>query len=143
MHPVVRNILAVIAGLVVGSIVNMSLIMISGSIIPPPEGSDNSTMEGLKASMHLFEPRHFVFPLLAHALGTLVGSLIASLIARSNKFLVAILIGVFFLIAGLINVYLLPSPTWFAIIDLVVAYIPMAWLGWLAASGFRTQPSAS
>jgi hypothetical protein len=59
MKPIVKNILAVIVGLIAGSLVNMGIIMISGSIIPPPEGVDNTTMEGLKAGMHLFQPIHF------------------------------------------------------------------------------------
>jgi hypothetical protein len=33
--------------------------------------------------MHLFEPRHFVMPFLAHALGTLAGALAAFLIAAT------------------------------------------------------------
>ena len=61
MNPIVKNILAVIAGLLVGSIVNMGIVMISGSIIAPPEGGDITTMEGLKATMHLFEPKHLFF----------------------------------------------------------------------------------
>lgn len=62
MNPILKNILAVIAGFVVGSVVNMCLIMVSGSVIPPPAGADVKTMEGLQASMHLFEPKHFVMP---------------------------------------------------------------------------------
>ena len=38
MHPILRNIIAVIAGVAIGGFVNMSLIMVSGSVIPPPEG---------------------------------------------------------------------------------------------------------
>jgi hypothetical protein len=129
MNSVVRNILAVILGLIIGSAVNMGLILISGSIIPPPEGADATTMEGLKESMHLFEAKHFIFPFLAHALGTLVGAFIAALIAGTRKMTFAMVIGIFFLIGGIINVYLLPSPTWFAIVDIVGAYIPMAWIG--------------
>ncbi len=129
MNSTVKNILAVIAGLVIGSIVNMGLITISGSIIPPPEGVDNSTMEGLNESMHLFQPKHFIFPFLAHALGTLVGAFIASKIATSRKMTFAMVIGVFFLIGGITSVMMLPSPTWFSILDIVVAYIPMAWIG--------------
>jgi hypothetical protein len=129
MNPIIKNILAVIGGIVVGSAVNMGLITISGSIIPPPEGADVTTMEGLKASMHLFEPRHFLFPFLAHALGTLVGAIIAGLIAANRKMLFAVIIGIFFLIGGTANVFLLPSPTWFIVVDLVLAYLPMAWLG--------------
>jgi len=129
MNPIVKNILAVIAGLIIGSVVNMGLIMISGSVIPPPEGGDVTTMEGLKETMHLFEPKHFIFPFLAHALGTLVGAFVAATIAANNKMKFAIAIGCFFLIGGIINVVMLPSPTWFAILDIVGAYIPMAMIG--------------
>ena len=62
MNPMIKNILAVILGFVIGSAVNMGIIMVSGSIIPPPIGADVTTMEGLKASIHLFEPKHFLFP---------------------------------------------------------------------------------
>ena len=62
MPSLLKNIIAVILGVIVGSVVNMSLITISGSIIPLPEGVDNTTMEGLKETMHLFEPKHFIFP---------------------------------------------------------------------------------
>ena len=68
-----RNILGFVAGLIVGGIVNMALINFGPMVIPPPAGADITTMEGLQAAMPLFEPKHFVFPFLAHALGTLVG----------------------------------------------------------------------
>jgi len=129
MNPIIRNTLAVISGLVLGSVVNMGIIMISGSIIPPPEGADVTTMEGLKESMHLFQPKHFLFPFLAHALGTLVGAIITAIIAANHKMKFALVIGVFFLIGGIINIVMLPSPTWFTIVDLVGAYIIMAWIG--------------
>ena len=129
MHPLVRNILAVAAGIIAGAIVNMGLIMISGSIIPPPEGVNPSDIESLKASMHLFEAKHFIFPFLAHALGTLAGAFTAATLAISNHIRLALIIGAFFLIGGIQMVMSLPSPTWFNILDLVGAYFPMAWLG--------------
>ena len=135
MNPIIRNVLAVIAGLVVGSIVNMGIIAISGSIIPPPEGADVTTMEGLKATMHLFEPRHFIFPFLAHALGTLAGAIIAGIIAATHKMKFALAIGLLFMIGGIINVFTLPSPLWFSILDLAGAYIPMGWIGGKIVSG--------
>lgn len=131
----IRNVLAVIAGLVVGSMVNMGIIAISSSIIPPPEGADVTTMDGLKASMHLFQPRHFIFPFLAHALGTLVGAIIAGMIAATHKMKFAFSIGLIFMIGGIINVVMLPSPLWFTIVDLAGAYIPMGWLGGKIVSG--------
>jgi hypothetical protein len=128
MNATVKNILAVIAGIGVGMIVNMGLIMISSSIIPPPEGIDNTTMEGLKAGMHLFEPKHFIMPFLAHALGTLAGAFVVAKLAVSYHMKFALGIGVFFLLGGLTNIFLLPSPTWFTVLDLGVAYIPMGLL---------------
>ena len=130
MSPTIKNILAIIAGLIFGSIVNMGIIMISSSIIPPPSGADISTMEGLKEAMHLFEPKHFLFPFLAHALGTLVGAIIASKIAATKKKTMAMVVGCFFLLGGIINVFLLPAPIWFNTVDVLFAYIPMALLAY-------------
>lgn len=128
MKPGVKNIFAVIAGALLGSAVNMGIILVSGSIIPPPEGADITTMEGLKASMHLFQPRHFIFPFLAHALGTFVGAFLAAKMAATNKLGIAFLIGLIFLAGGIANVFMLPSPSWFNALDIIGAYIPMAYI---------------
>jgi hypothetical protein len=131
MNPTIKNIVAVVAGIFIGAIVNMGLILVSGSIIPPPDGADVTTTEGLKASMHLFEARHYLFPFLAHALGTLVGALLAARIAASHKKIFALSIGGLFFIGGAINAFTLPAPTWFIAVDLIVAYFPMAMIGYL------------
>ena len=130
MSSTVKNILAVIGGLILGSIVNMGIIMISSSVIPPPNGADVTTMEGLKESLHLFEPKHFLFPFLAHALGTLAGAVTAVKIATTNKKTMALIVGGFFLLGGIINVFTLPGPMWFNAVDILFAYIPMALLGY-------------
>ena len=122
-----KNILAIIAGAFVGSVVNMGIIMMSSSIIPPPQGVDATTMEGLKSAMHLFEPKHFILPFLAHALGTFTGAYVAAKIATNNKMRFAMAIGLLFLAGGITNIVMLPSPIWFTILDIGVAYIPMAY----------------
>lgn len=129
MNPIVRNVLAVIAGIILGSAVNMGIVRISGSVIPPPEGADVTTMEGLKESLHLFQPRHFIMPFLAHAIGTFAGAFLGGRIASNNRMKFALGIGVFFLAGGIINTFMLPSPAWFTVLDLILAYLPMAWLG--------------
>ena len=128
MNPALKNIIAVVTGLITGSAVNMGIIMISGSVIPPPDGADVTTMEGLQEAMHLFEPKHFLMPFLAHALGTFLGAFVSAKIAANHKMKFALLIGCFFLAGGIINVVLLPSPIWFTLTDLLLAYIPMAYL---------------
>jgi hypothetical protein len=124
-----RFVLAVVVGLFAGSVVNMGLILISGSVIPPPAGADVTTMEGLKAALPLFEPRHFLFPFLAHALGTLAGAFVAGLLSPDRSPVPAGVVGGFFLVGGIANVAMLPAPVWFSAVDLVLAYLPAAWLG--------------
>ena len=115
----------------------MSLVSISGSLIPLPEGADATNTAGLKEAMKLFEPKHFIMPFMAHALGTLVGAMVAALIATTHKIKFAFAIGAFFLLGGIAMVTMVPSPTWFAAIDLIGAYIPMAWVGYKLASSLK------
>ena len=129
MNPILRNILAVLAGVFAGGALNMGIISISGSIIPPPPGADLTTAEGLKAAMHLMGPEHFIMPFLAHALGTLLGAFITAKIVTSSKVLFALGIGAWNFIGGLMMVLMLPSPLWFTLVDLLGAYLPMAYLG--------------
>lgn len=130
MNSIIRNILAVIVGAVIGMMVNGGLITISSYVIAPPAGANLTTMEGLQAAMPLMEPKHFIMPFLAHALGAFVGAFLAAMIAATHKMKFAIAIGVLFLMGGISMVVSLPaSPLWFDILDLGLAYIPMAYLG--------------
>ena len=130
---ILRNVLAVLVGLIAGAMLNGLIIQVSPLLIPPPAGVDISTMEGLKAGLHKFEVKHFIMPFLAHALGTLLGSLLAALISVSLRQWFALAIGLLFLVGGFASVVMLPAPLWFDVIDLALAYIPMAYLGyWLA-----------
>jgi hypothetical protein len=125
---ILRNILAVILGFVIGSTVNMGIVLAGPALLPPPAGVDMTTVEGLKASMHLLEPKHFIAPFLAHALGTLVGALVAYLIAASHKSIFAYVIGIVALAGGIYMCFMIPAPVWYMALDLIVAYIPMTWL---------------
>ncbi|HEX9798693.1 MAG TPA: hypothetical protein VGC00_00845 [Thermoanaerobaculia bacterium] len=141
MAKFLRGLLSVLAGLVIGSAVNMGLVMLSGRVIPPPAGADVTTMEGLKAALPLFEPKHFVFPFLAHALGTLAGALVAGFLAPGRSKVPGFVVGGLFLLAGIANVVMLPAPAWFSAVDLLLAYLPAAWLGQALAA--RTQRGRS
>jgi hypothetical protein len=125
----VRNVLAVLVGILVGGLVNMGLILAGPLVVAPPAGVDMTTAEGLQAGLALLEPRHFVFPWLAHALGTLAGAWLTARLAVSHHRHLALLVGVFFLVGGIMAATMIPAPTWFLALDLVGAYLPMAWLG--------------
>jgi hypothetical protein len=89
--------------------------------------------------MTFFTPVNFIFPFLAHALGTFAGAFAAAKLAASHSAKFAIGIGVFFLIGGVAAVYMLGGPLWFIVTDLLVAYIPMGYLGALLAGAARSE----
>ena len=130
MNIILRNVLAVIAGIVVGSIANMALVIVGPMIIAPPAGVDVSNVDSLRASVHLLETKHFLFPFLAHAVGTLAGGFIAALAGGSKRKVLALIVGGFFLLGGIAASFMIPAPLWFKACDILIAYIPMAWLGW-------------
>ena len=128
MNPIIKNILAVIAGWLGGSAVNMGLIQI-GHTLFPIMGINPNDMEALADVMPTLGFEYFIFPFLAHALGTLVGAAIAWWIAANHKMKFSFGIGGLFLLGGIMVTYMLPGPTWFAAADIILAYIPMAWFG--------------
>ena len=134
MKKILFNLIAVLIGLFVGALVNGVIINLSNQIIPPPPGANLKTMEGLIHAMSIMEPKHFIMPFLAHALGTFIGAALSCLIAKSHLLMVALLIGLSFFIGGFMMVLQLPSPLWFDLIDLIFAYFPTAYLGYWIVS---------
>lgn len=128
MTPVLRNIAAVVAGLLLGSLVNMGIVAAGPMLVPPPAGVDVTDPASLAAGIHLFEARHFAAPFLAHALGTLAGAFVAWWVAGSHRAAFAWAIGVVFLAGGVAAATMIPAPAWFIAADLLLAYLPMAWL---------------
>ncbi|WNC70169.1 hypothetical protein RI845_08515 [Thalassotalea nanhaiensis] len=126
---IIRNILAVFVGLGIGSAVNMAIVIYGPGLIPPPAGVDVSNAESIRDSIHLFEAKHFVTPFVAHAAGTLVGAAVAFVIAAKRQVIIAYIIGAVFLAGGITASFMIPAPVWFIVVDLVFAYIPMAWIG--------------
>ncbi len=123
-----RNIVGFFVGYVVGNVVNFALIMVNMAALMPA-GTDFTTPEGVNAAMANLQPLNFAVVFLAHALGTLVAALVAAKIAVTHKLPIAMILGVVFLLGGVYAVYAIAAPVWFEVADLLLAYIPMAWLG--------------
>ena len=128
MNKILRNTLAILAGLAAGSAANMLVLNLGMRLIPPPEGLDMSTPEGLNAAFANMEVKHYLTPFLSHALGTLVGAFVGVILATGNPNKIAYPIATLFFLGGLYMVVILNAPMWFNLTDLVLAYFPMAWL---------------
>lgn len=136
-----RIVLAVVAGLVLGSVVNMALITAGGHLVPAPAGADMTTAEGIRLALPQLQPWHFLFPFLAHALGTLVGAFAAARLAPKYRPVCALTVGALFFVGGILAARMIPAPVWFIALDLVGAYFPCAWLGYLLARPRQQAPS--
>ena len=125
----VRNIVAVIVGLIAGSAFNMAIIMVSWMLYPPPAGVDlMKDPEAMKAYVATLSLPAILIVLVAHAGGALVGGLVASAIARRSPTVLGAIVGGFFLLGGIVNAISIPAPLWFVVLDLIL-YVPCGILG--------------
>jgi hypothetical protein len=131
----IRNILAVVAGLVTGSYCNMLIIENGHHLMTLPEGFRFSDPENMKNGLMTLAPQYFAIPFLAHAAGVLIGGIIAALLGKGNKKRNAFVISLVFLLAGITMVFLMEAPLWFEITDLSLAYLPMGYLAGKIAGG--------
>ena len=111
------NLSRVIAALFAGSIINMCFVWLGQQWFPAPAGFKNAL------------PLHFLFPFLAHAMGTLSAAMLMCWLKPKETRRYALIIGIIFLIGGISACFMIPAPWWFIAADLLLAYIPMALLG--------------
>jgi len=130
MRRIIINILSILVGILIGGIVNMAIVMSGGFLIVPPQGADLTTEKGLLAAMPLMEPKHFLMPFLAHAIGTFVAAYLATRFSKTKAIRIPIIIAALFFIGGLIDILELHAPIWFSCIDLALAYFPMSFLAY-------------
>jgi hypothetical protein len=124
-----RNLLAFITGMLIGSAVNMTIVTVGPMVIPLPPGVDMTDMNRFAENLALLQPANFIPPWLAHALGALTGAFLAARIATSHRMKLALAVSALFLIGGVIMVVQYGGPMWFITLDLVGAYLPMGYLG--------------
>lgn len=139
MPPILRNLLAVVAGVLVGSVANMAIVAVGPIVLPLPDGVDMSDMDNFAENLKRLKPANFIAPWLAHALGTLVGAFVAAKVAASHQMKFALGIGAFFLLGGIAVVSMFGGPVWFIVLDLIGAYLPMGYLGGTLAGAKKPQ----
>ncbi len=125
MASVLRNILAVMVGAVVCIFLNGLLLGAMMKVIATPQGFDPNA----PSTYGLLQARHFISPFVAHAVPSFVGGFLAALIAADRKLTFALVVGGLHLLGGIVAAFIIPAPVWFIVLDLGLAYLPMAWLG--------------
>ena len=123
MRQILKNIGIVILGIIIGMIVNIGIIILGGTIFVLPDN-----FEPMNAMN--WDVKYFIFPFLAHSIGTLSGSFAVSKLSKKSNIIMPLISGLYFLGGGIYMVTILPAPTWFVLLDIILGYIPMALLGW-------------
>lgn len=125
-----RKFIAVVIGIVAGSMFNMAVVTASHAVFPLPAGVDPNNFEAFKAHVeaHGLPAGALIMVLIAHAGGSFVSGFVCGLIAGRPWQAAAIGLGLLWTCGGAAMLCMLPAPAWFAVADIVL-YIPAAVLG--------------
>ena len=122
----VRNVVAVIVGLAAGMAVNMALVMLNVEVLfPMPAGMDMYDPAQMNEYMDGLPFMAFAVVLAAHLGQSFVGGWVAARLGASRPMLLAMIVGVLSLAAGIMNMMSLDHPTWMYI-ELPL-YLVVAW----------------
>jgi len=123
-----RNIIAFVAGMAAGMVINMAIITLNTSaLFPMPEGLDQADPEQMNSYFATLPAMAFVVVMIAHLGQSFVGAFVAAKIAESKPMLLAMLVGTFTLAGGVYMMLLIEGPSWM-VIELPL-YLVTAWLG--------------
>jgi hypothetical protein len=121
-----RNVIAVVVGLVAGMAVNMAIVMLNTKVLfPMPEGLDWTDEAGVAVYIGTLPWTAFVVVLTAHLGQSFVGGLVAAHISKDKPMMVALIVGAATLAGGLVNLNSIPHPSWMWIE--VPLYMVTAW----------------
>lgn len=112
MSPILRNVLAIVAGVVVGLVVITSVQFVNNVIFPPPPGIDLSDPAAMKAAVGSLPAGAFIVLILGYLVGTTAGCWTAGRIAAEGQRRVMRLVALVFVVGGILNFRSIPHPTW-------------------------------
>lgn len=115
-----RRILAVIAGIIVGSIGIWLMERLGHTLYPFPADLKPDNLEGFKTYVESLPFMGKFIVILGYALGALLSGFVATKVANNNQPAAAIICGVIFLFFTIYNMTVLPTPIWFWVLGIAV-----------------------
>src|SRR5262245_39915449 len=133
MPSIVRSILVVLLGWLVGSAVMMALHFASMLIYPLPEGVSLWDREALLAAAAAMPAGAWLLVSLAHGIGTWVGAWLAARLASRAPLIHALIIGGIFSVGGIVNLLQMRPPLWWVWPADLAMYPVAALIGFILA----------
>jgi hypothetical protein len=125
---VIRNIVAVLVGLVAATLVVMMADQMSHIIHPPPSHLNFNDKEAFEKYMQNVPVQAFMVMMAGWILSSFAGGLVTTLIQTEKKIWLALITGGILMAGALANQFMIPHPGWMMVCTLVF-YIPSAYLG--------------
>ena len=138
MHPMLRRVFALVAGLLVAIVVVGGVEGLSSRLYPLPAGLDYNDLEAMTSSKAMLPAGAFVAVLVAWGLAALAGSWVAVRIGGHAG--IGYLIGVLLGTAGIANLLMIPHPLWMWAGAAIV--IPLGTLIGVRRASARSTPAA-
>lgn len=129
-----KKILAGVVG-VIGAFVLVWLVQKVGhTVYPPPVDLDWEDADAVREFIGSLPTGAFLFVIASYFIGAFGGTFAACKIAKSSRFVFALLVGGLMLVATAMNLVMIPHPMWFSVLA-IVAIIVAAWLGLKLSGG--------
>lgn len=124
----IKNILAVFAGLATAFVIIFVFEAIGHIIYPPPPEIDLSNSDHVRQLIESMPVGALIIVIIAWAIGSFAGGVVSSIVAISHKTMLAIIVGALITVSAFINLMMVYHPAWMWVCGLL-AGIPFAWWG--------------
>ncbi|MCK9451946.1 MAG: hypothetical protein M0Q90_09670 [Bacteroidales bacterium] len=129
-----RNIIALLAGIIFGMLTIASIEYLGQELFPNPVNLVlDEEMYTNDLAYEMIPLPSMLMVLLAYMLGSFIAGFTSAFISRLKS--LALISGFILLLGGLVNVLLIPHPLWFIIFSLAL-FIPFAFFGGFVAEKF-------
>ncbi|MBL9216597.1 MAG: hypothetical protein JNG83_14055 [Opitutaceae bacterium] len=128
MKIILRNILAMLAGILAGVVLVSVVQQINNRLYPTPEGFDPRNAEMMRQYIATLPPPAFLLVLLSYLVGFTVAVGLAARLSLTAHQRQGVLVAAFFGAVSFLNLRAFPHPVWFWIGNLVVLLAAL-WIG--------------
>ena len=136
-----RNILALMAGIIAGVAAIGVIQWLNFQLFPPPPGLDPEMPEDVARILQQVSPWAIVLLEVSYVAGALASGFVAARLARPRPMALALTMGAVFTLFNIANLLQIPHPLWLAVLT-TATFLPLAWLGGRLALGMRTAGRA-
>ena len=139
MHPVLRGLVGVVAGLIVGALLVFAVQMVAHVMFAPATPVDRNDPAAVEQFIAGLPLGAFLMVLLSYFIGTVVGSSTAARIGRS--LIPSIIVTLLLFGAAVSNLVMIPHPWWMAV-AVPTVYAVAGFIAWKLSSDLRALASA-